>query len=723
MNQTIRNLIIAGIFVLPFLPLVFIEPFIFPFITGKSFLFRILVELVFGAWLILILLDKRYRLKISLILISVVLLMVATAFSVIFGSDPYRSFWSSFERMEGFVMLLHFAAYFIVVASMLNTEKLWRAFFKTSVGVSVFLCFLAVLQLLGLMHIFTDSGRLDSTFGNAVFFASYLLPHIFITMFLIRRDLSAKQRYVYIGIILLQTIILYLTGTRSAVLGLIVGIFIMALFIALLNKDQKNLRKWAVIAVLGIGLLTGGFFIAKDQSFIKENRILSRFSSISIEGFKNQPRYHFWNIAVKGFSEKPIFGWGRENFNTVFNKHFHPALFSSEPKADRVHNVFFEWLVTGGIVGFLAYISVLVIVLLNTWFPRRPIPIYRKAILTGFLTAYSVNNLLTFDILETYLVFFGVLAYLQWHNYGQTDLKFEKKNYGPATKMAIPAIAIVTILVVLFTNTRGVMASYHAGYGLNNVYNNAEKALTALEKSLDWKSFGQYQIQQEIAVTVSDPAMLVQVDDHLKGKFYNVALNEMQKQIEENPSDVHSFYLMGKLLHSINEYEEAAKYLEEAKKLSPNKQIIDMELARVYTDSGEYEKAAELIKKIYDPSDTETANPIRQQYAVIAAYLKDDALLSSLLLPLWGTLSVDIEPLIVAYEKTGKVKNVVEVLEQRLAKDPENAQLLVNLGVGYARLGQNEKAFQSFRKAAELQPSFKEKGEYWISQIQKGIIP
>jgi len=52
-NKILRWVALGGIFFVPFVSLVVANNLFFPFITGKAFVFRILVMLATGAWLIL----------------------------------------------------------------------------------------------------------------------------------------------------------------------------------------------------------------------------------------------------------------------------------------------------------------------------------------------------------------------------------------------------------------------------------------------------------------------------------------------------------------------------------------------------------------------------------------------------------------------------------------------------------------------------------------------
>ena len=89
----------------------------FPFITGKGFYFRIIVEIIFALWVIIALFDSRFRPRMTPVMWALGATLAILTLSTIFGENPYRSFWSNYERMEGLVGHLHLFAVFFVLNS------------------------------------------------------------------------------------------------------------------------------------------------------------------------------------------------------------------------------------------------------------------------------------------------------------------------------------------------------------------------------------------------------------------------------------------------------------------------------------------------------------------------------------------------------------------------------------------------------------------------------
>ena len=107
MNTTIKNTlkwaVISGLFAVPFIPFIISRSLLFPFITGKGFTFRILIEILFGLWLLLALADPDFRPKWNYITKSIVVFVGIVFLADLFSKYPFKSFWSNYERMEGFV--------------------------------------------------------------------------------------------------------------------------------------------------------------------------------------------------------------------------------------------------------------------------------------------------------------------------------------------------------------------------------------------------------------------------------------------------------------------------------------------------------------------------------------------------------------------------------------------------------------------------------------------
>ncbi|MDE1874944.1 MAG: hypothetical protein KGH68_02670, partial [Patescibacteria group bacterium] len=78
-NKILKGITITGIFSVFIIPFIVPNYLFFPFITGKGFFFRVIVEIIFAVWLLLAMRDPAYRPKKSAIFWAFI------AFAVVIG--------------------------------------------------------------------------------------------------------------------------------------------------------------------------------------------------------------------------------------------------------------------------------------------------------------------------------------------------------------------------------------------------------------------------------------------------------------------------------------------------------------------------------------------------------------------------------------------------------------------------------------------------------------
>ncbi|MEK7108921.1 MAG: hypothetical protein AAB919_00600, partial [Patescibacteria group bacterium] len=123
----------------------------FPYITGKNFAFRILVEVALLGYTLLALRDPKYRPRASWIMWAALALVAWMGLATLASVDPVKSFWSNFERMEGYINLLHLFVWFVITGAVLTAGNLWDRFINTSIGASVLMGCIALFQVMHLL--------------------------------------------------------------------------------------------------------------------------------------------------------------------------------------------------------------------------------------------------------------------------------------------------------------------------------------------------------------------------------------------------------------------------------------------------------------------------------------------------------------------------------------------------------------------------------------------
>jgi len=647
-NTNIQNIvkyaIFAGLWAILIIPFIVTNGMFFPYITGKNFTFRIIVELIFALWIYLACVDKKYRPKCSWVSRAVVLFVLVMGIADIFAVAPMKAFWSNFERMDGWITLIHLLMYLFVFGAMMKTEKIWTWFFRTSIFLSVIMFVYTIIEWKT-----TGVARVSTTLGNPIYVAIYFLFNFFFTLILFYKDILKKHldktnplksicknwlTYVYAIIALMSIYGIWRTGTRGVLLGLLGGIVVTLLFISIFEKKNKFFRNSAIAKLILVVLIIGGFFAIENTQFAKNSPMLSRLSEISwgnVAG-QGQARQYVWPMAIKGFLEKPILGWGQDGFNYVFNKYYDPRMHGQEEWFDRAHDMPLDMLVAGGALGLISYLLIFVATLWLIWKKREKLGIVEAGILLGAIAGYFAQNLFVFDNVTSYIFFFVVLAYV--HSISVEDKELPKMLSGEmhsdkVNYLVVPLLVVVFGFSIWYFNVRPINANLDLIAGMQGYQEGPSKNLEFFKKALSNGALGTPEIREQLVGLVPRVANMSGVDDKVKQEFADLAFSEMQKQVTETPKDARYQLFMGSFLENMGQYDLALPYLQKAVDLSPEKQTMLFELSKDLSYVGQKDQALAVAKKAYDlvPGYDDT----RDNYIATAIMNDDNAVVESLL--------------------------------------------------------------------------------------------
>jgi tetratricopeptide (TPR) repeat protein/O-antigen ligase len=743
LTTILRYIVLAGLFIIPFIPLVVANSYFFPFITGKGFTFRIIVEIIFGAWVALALIHPGYRPQKSWILWSWLAFTVIIALADFMGVNPYKSFWSNYERMEGLITLLHLGAYFLVASTVLSTERLWNWFWNTTIIASLIVVFYSFLQLIGTITINQGSVRVDATFGNATYLSVYMLFHIFITLFLIisnRHFLLIPQiktlySKVLVGlpIMLLQFVVLYKTATRGTMLGLIVSVLLVSVLVVTLERQRRQFRKIAFGFIVATVVIVLGFLAIKNTRFVQTSPVLSRFATISLKDNTTISRFVLGNMAIQGFKERPVLGWGQENFNYVFNKYYEPRLYGQEQWFDRTHNVITDWLIAGGILGLLAYLSFYIAILWHVWKSRTEehFTTTEKSVITGLLVAYFIHNFFVFDNLISYIFFLSIAAYVYSRTTeGARAVAHERAHSN--NRFIIPVALIATILILYTVNARPIAANTTLIQALqtqpsktpgvpNAPYNgDVTPNLQKFKAVIGYNTFGSSEAREQL-LGVAETVATSQYPITGRDELLRYAVEQMDEQIKATPNDARYYVLFGAFLSRVGQAQVALPYLTKAVELSPRKQTILFELGSAYATLKQYPQAEQTMKKAFDLDPSyEVA---RILYGASAIYNGHEAEAQNVLKPLATSTLIKSDYILQAYYNTGKNTKVVDILKQRVELAPNDPQSHLSLAAGYLLIKDRANAIKELEKAKALYPGAEEQIDQYIKDIKAGKNP
>ena len=695
--------IYVGIWALLLIPFFVANSMFFPYITGKNFAFRIIVEIIFAVWLYLAFASVKYRPRFSWLIVSVGIFVAIMGVADIFAVAPIKAFWSNFERMDGWITLIHLLMLMVVMGSVIRIEKIWLYLFRTSLCLSVGMCILVLKEWLA-----TGEGRVSVTLGNPIYVAVYFLFNFFFALILLYKDVIIKSEgkkeelknifsnwlfYVYIILSFLCIWGIWRTATRGVILGLLGGVVVSAILISIFEKKNKIMRNTSISGIILIFVLVIGFLSIKNSNFVKNDVTLNRLSTISWSDVNGQARQYIWPMALKGFKDKPILGWGQDGFNYIFNKNYDPRMYGQEQWFDRAHDMPLDILVAGGILGLISYLSIFVIALWIIWRRRNMLGVTDGALLVGLLAGYFFQNLFVFDNLISYMFFFFVLSYIYSKDIENADIPLKNERLGLDKEnlnyFVLPVICITLFVSLWYVNIRPISANVYLIKGIQNQTEGITKNLEYLKKALSYNTFANSEIREQL-VDLTPKIYSLNIDEKVKQEFTDLTLNEMKKQIEQTPNDARYQLFIGRFLKNMGQYQIAKPYLEKAVELSPTKQTILFELISDLSILGEKEKALELSKKTYELDKSFNG---AKEYYISSLILNDD------------------------------MKTVKDMMGENATTTSETIiRAYLIKASGFAQKGEKSLAVSEVQKAIDIAPIFKEQGESIIKSIWGGKL-
>jgi len=720
-----------GLYIVPFIPLFVSRTLFFPYITGKAFTFRIIVEVACALWVALALFDAEYRPKKTALLYAVSAFVGVLILATVFAADPYRALWSNFERMEGLIAHLHLFVYFLMLSTVFKKRE-WKIFWNLFVVSGLGQVGYVFLQKLGYLASPQGGFRTDGTIGNPTYVAAYLI-FVLAAQALLWIGTSKKiLRYFYLGTFVLTLLAIYFTATRGVMLALFVvavlGALLYLYFVRPTTTGGKQRRMWIAIGLAVLVLAAVGIKVGKNTSFVQGSEILSRFSSISIAEGKS--RFLIWPIGWDGFKERLILGWGPENYNIVFAKYYNPNLYTQEPWFDRSHNFVLDWLVSAGVLGLLAYLVMFFAAIKLLWKPYRKMhheqvhdrrTAFEIALVLSFLFfVYILQNLLVFDQLATYIGIFAVFAYIQSRVGEDHTVKSVGGDIPVWKTLTAGAIGVVMIPIFYFVNYKPMAAnlSLLSAFQIRTA-SEIPTALAAYDKALSYNTFGSREIREQLSQFTVAALNSTAVDNGIKGEIFIKAVEELTKGTKEYPLDPRVFLFLGVAKSAGGDYDGAITTFEEALKLSPKKQQILFELADTYIKKSDFRNAESTLKEAFD-----LAPGFHQaRVSLAAAYILNNKQnqADALLVEGFGTVNVPEQVLAQVYAVRKDYPRLLAIWQAFLETNHQNLDYWKNVAAVYLELGKYSDAIKTLENAIAENPSFKAEGESYITQIKSGM--
>ncbi len=610
-------------------PLVIDTSVFFPFAFPKLALFRLLVELAFTcvAFAAAVALSRRQPLTAlglpsraevwgavkSPLGIAVGVYLLSFIVSTLFATDTYRAFWGDVERGGGLIGILHVALFGVLLLALFRDRE-WLRYVRAMVVVGFITCLYAAFQYFGITWVpfaRPPVERVDSFIGNAAFLATHaIFVMTFAWILAMWEGAAASVRQAsgdgiwaslrrhgwrwcsYLAITLAALSVLF-SGTRGAMLGLLVG-FVVAAAMLLRRGALAGRGRTALLVFSGVVVLLGGVFWATRtaplwQSVPGFNR-LALTEQESLSDASTEVRLMTWRIAGKSFLDKPIFGWGPEHYITAYERRYDPAFaYYGETWLDRAHNNLFDIGVTQGVLGIISYLAVWAALMALVWRSVNGVP---RAVLIGFFTAYFVQNLVLFDQVVSYLAFTALVAWIARRRVATTEGSVPAFRAGKAFAVIMAALGMAGFVVAYHTNI--LPYAQAKAYKQSPALGDIAKVVEALKRGMYPYTYAQWNIRGTGVDAIYQDQYFYYDPYRTNPKFKAVGdtiLAGAEEVITRHPEyDVRAYIRYATLLQAMarddgSYYGKAAEVLERALTLAPSRQELYYLLA--FSQAGE----------------------------------------------------------------------------------------------------------------------------------------
>src|SRR3989338_8208212 len=723
-----------------FLPIILLPPDFQPSDFSRAILFRLIMTalVVFVGFKFLskkeisISLPKKKNLA-FLPLLALFGFLLTLVISTVFSENIKLSIFGVPTRTGG-LLNLFFILMFPVFAALFVKKARWDKLLKINLAVGALAAAFAIVQFFNIfknLFISFEGGRTPSFLGNSTFLAIYLLFLSFSCLVFLIQEKNTKKKILYAGLLALFLFTIFITAARATYLGFTVGLIFFLLFYPNKMRGVKIITSsFLVFVILIVGLFNFFPQIAQQNSLLAVAANRLSISSIATDLAGN--RFAAWQITLKAIQERPILGWGLENFYVGFEKYYDPALSNIQGLWwDRPHNIFLDIFATSGIFALIFYIAFWALLL---WGLQK----YKKqqgdsnnayvahgiqAMFIGYFTALFFN----FDSFATYITAFffaGYSLYLLSEQEEKTAILPPKTALFQSKPVIISFLAILTVFVWFWH-----IKPFYINGKISHIalLSNSQKCARALALA-DGENWQKAGILKSYAALKYSDLVKKCAQDEAGAEYSKKALDLLRVGAVHQPEFTRTWLFMGSFTNVLAAAEknpaeqekilkEARGYFEKALTLSPKRAEIMVEQQKNYLLAKDYAAMQKLGENCIatDPKQYGC-----YWYLGIAQIFLGDQVNGKKNIKLTGRI-VSYLQLGVAYMSQKNYADAADAYYELLKQFPDNASYHATLAFLYKQNGNYKEAAREAVAVFKLQPENEETMKFIKSLL--GLSP
>lgn len=618
--KTMERLVFFLVAAALFMPLVFIESsFVFPFIVPKVIYFRIVSALLLGCYLVLVAVQRKaYGIRLTGVNLAVLLFFLSFTISTFAGVSWYHSLWDGHERMLGLFTIFHYVVFYLAAANVIKQMNDWKMLLRWFLGIGMVVMFFALWQKFVDPDLFLNRGnhRVSSTLGNPIYLSAFGMFMVFMGAYLHVIEKTKKFHIYAISSVAVGLIGLFLGGSRGMLLGTLAGIGLSFFSYWFFYRRNKKVRAYfAGLFLIGVALL-GILYANRTTTFVQNIPAVGRLLNTSFDGgFENNTRIMAWQVGMDGFKEKPLFGWGPNNYMLAFNQHYRPSFLRygwQETWFDNAHNVLVNTLTVQGVVGLIAYLFLFVsaAMMIRNTYKRKEMCINEAILLNAFLLAHFVGNIFIFENPTSYLYFFFTLALI----YARTRTEHPAVEGSRTQKLPAGVSATVLVVILLFIQATEInpARANSSSIGVIRALHSANfDAVTLLDQTLAIPTPHVRDIRADFARGILQNLNNFVAQDRVKARELLLrGFDELQKNKIHNKRDVRVYIDQATLAHRLAQklqdtslFVRSEEILEEGMQYSPKRQQFIYLLAFTKSALEKHDEARALLEQTVADDD------------------------------------------------------------------------------------------------------------------------
>ena len=630
-QKKFRSLFFWGACFILFLPIVILPPTFQPNEWSRVILFKIILTVLISFLLFEFFYKKeisisvpKWKNPVYLPLLILSAFFITLILSTLFSQDPVFSVFGSPQRAGGVLNLLFFFAFACFLA-LFTDENNWKKLFNALFVAGVLISSLTIVQYFNILKdvfVSFEEGGTPSFLGNSTFLAIYMLFLSILSFTYFLQEKEKKKKVTYGVLFLLFTFTILVTNARATYLGLLIGFFYFFFFYPVRSKvssgiNPKNLKTLKIIAAglvlfAIIAVIVFNFF---PQISEKNNLLKIAADRLSIKKIVTDlagTRFLVWKIALQTIEDKPILGWGPENFYIGFEKYYDPTVpIIKNTWWDRPHNVFLEIAANSGIMSLIFY-SLFWIVLfcqLQIFKIQRGEgkDIYLAHGIQAMFIGYLVALFFNFDSFPTYIIsffFVGYSLFLLSKNDEKKIVCPPKTNFFKKKFVYIPLLMIL-ISFIWFLNIKPLYINEKINYGQNLI--NAKRCGKAMSIADNvWQNSGILKFYA--GIRYADFIKKCADSKSQNGPDYIfTAYKALKISSEAQPKFTRTWLFLGGFTNALAAKEqnpetqkkmlaEAIGYLKKGLELSPKRQEIIIEMEKNYLIAKDYQTVKKMAE-------------------------------------------------------------------------------------------------------------------------------